>query len=299
MARSLWSGSISFGLVNIPIKLYTAVRDTTIHFHLLNKEGDCRLRRKLFCPETGKEYDFSETARGYEIAPEQYVIIQDEELESLKPEAGRSIDITDFVDLAQIDPIYYDRTYYVGPDERGVKSYRLLMEAMREAGKVGIAKFVMRAKEYLCAIRPGAEGILYLNTMYFADEVLSAKEAVKLPPLKEPPAKKEVAVARQLVEALASEWDPEKYRDDYRDRVKELLDKKAAGETVTVEEVREAEPTRVVNLMKALEASLAQAKKRGEGPGAAGANGAAAGDRGAGRGGAARKKTTTRRKRAS
>ncbi|MBC7835530.1 MAG: Ku protein [Phycisphaerales bacterium] len=264
MARSIWSGTISFGLVNIPIKLFTAVRDTTIHFHMLSKDGQCRLRRRLVCPDTNEEYDFQDTARGYEVAPDQYVIIRDEELASVKPEAGRTIEITDFVDLAEIDPIYYDRTYYLGPDARGGKAYRLLLDAMTQSGKVGIAKFVMRTKEYLAAIRPG-RGILCLETMYFADEVQDAKGVVDVPAAKEVN-KKELQVAAQLIDALSGPFKPENYRDEHRDRVQELLDKKAAGETIRVSDEQEEEAPRVLSLMKALEASLAKSKKSARAP---------------------------------
>src|SRR2546426_4331174 len=169
MSRAMWSGSITFGLVNVPIKLFPAVQDKDVHFHMLSKDGKCRLRRKLVCPETGKEYDFKETARGYEIAPDQYVIVHDEELRNLKPEAGRHIEITDFVDLEEIDPVYYNRPYWLAPDEKGAKAYQLLLNAMLETAKVGIAKFVMRGKEYLAAIRP-REGALCLEIMNFAEE---------------------------------------------------------------------------------------------------------------------------------
>lgn len=165
MPRAMWSGSISFGLVNVPVRMYTAVRDRGVHFHRLSPDGTCRLRNKLVCPDTGQEFDFKDTARGYEIAPGQYVIMRDEELENLKPEAGRSIDIRDFVDLADIDPVYYDNTYYLAPDERGAKGYQLLLEVMKKQQKVGIAKFVMREKEYLAAIRP-YKNALVLETMH-------------------------------------------------------------------------------------------------------------------------------------
>src|ERR1041385_1375389 len=140
MARTFWSGHISFGLVSIPIKLASAVREKDIHFHMLTPDGSCRLRRKLVCPETGKEYDFGQTARGYEIAPDQYVIIEDKELKSLKPEAGRAIQIAQFAPLESIDPVYFSHSYHVVPDEAGARAYRLLMEAMKQSGRVAVAR---------------------------------------------------------------------------------------------------------------------------------------------------------------
>ncbi len=262
MARAMWSGSISFGLVNIPIKLHSALRDRSIHFHMLSKDGQCRLRRKLVCPETGKEYDFDDTARGYEIAPDQYVLVDDIELKALKPDAGRSIDILDFVDLADIDPIYYDRPYYLAPDERGGKGYQLLLQAMKSAKKVGIAKFVMRGKEYLAALRPMGD-VLSLATMHFAEEIIPVAEQVDLP---EAVAvnKKELDVAQRLIDALEAEFEPKKYKDDYRDKVQELLDRKAEGKEIITQASVEEDAPEVYNLMEALEKSLQRAKKTSE-----------------------------------
>src|SRR5690606_39339020 len=144
----------SFGLVSVPVRLTTAVRDKDIHFHMLSPDGSCRLRRKLYCPDTGKEYDFKDTARGYEVAPDQYVLVDEKELEQIKPEKGNTIDIEDFVDLASVDPIYYARTYYLLPGEGGAKSYRLLVDAMTETGRAAVAHFTMRQKQHLTIIRP-------------------------------------------------------------------------------------------------------------------------------------------------
>ncbi|MEX0775354.1 MAG: Ku protein [Phycisphaeraceae bacterium] len=259
MARAMWSGSISFGMVNIPVKLHSAVRDHSIHFHMMSKDGQCRLRRKLVCPETDEEYDFEDTARGYEVAPGQYIIIRDEELASLKPEPGKAIDILDFVELEQIDPIYYDRSYYLAPDERGVKGYELLLRAMTDQKKVGIAKFVMRGKEYLAALRPMGD-IIGLETMRFADEVMAAKE-VHDPPKGVKIEKKELDVAERLIDALVTKFDPKKYKDDYRQKVEKLIEKKAKGGKIAITEPTEEEIPPVYNLMEALEKSLKAAKK--------------------------------------
>jgi DNA end-binding protein Ku len=254
VARAIWSGSITFGLVNVPVKMFTAVRDRGIHFHMLSEDGSCRLRRKLICPETGKEYDFNQTARGFEIAPDQYVIVTDDELNSLKPEAGRTIDITDFVDLASIDPTFYNRSYYLAPDERGGKAYHLLHEAMIRSAKVGIATFVMRQKQYLAALRPMQE-LLCLEVMNFADEIAPLDDFPGAQHAGEPD-KRELQVAQRLIDALSGEFEPEKYKDEYREQLSQLIEKKAAGEEVVLQPARE-EPARIADLMEALEASLA------------------------------------------
>ncbi|GMU20873.1 MAG: non-homologous end joining protein Ku [Phycisphaerae bacterium] len=263
MARAIWSGSISFGLVNIPVRLFSAVRDHTIHFHMLSKDGTCRLRRKLVCPDTGEEYDFKDTARGFEIAPDQYVIVNDEELESLKPEAGRTIEIQDFVELSEIDPVYYERPYYLLPDEGGEHAYQLLLEALNRSQKVGIAKFVMRSKEYLAALRP-TKDVICLETMRFADEVVPAEELAEdldRGKIKD----REVSAAEELVEALVAHFEPDKYRDEYRERVQELIDRKSEGQEIEIPAVQPEEPARLVNLMDALQRSLARAREEGRG----------------------------------
>lgn len=257
MPRAMWSGTISFGLVNVPVKLYTVLQDHDIHFHMLSKDGSCRLRRKLYCPETGDEFDWKNTARGAEVGPDQYVVVTDDELQSLKPKAARTIEIKHFVDLDQIDPIYYDRPYYLLPDEHGATAYELLLEAMKKANRVGIATFVMRGKEYLAAIRPMGD-VLCLETMNYADEIVDIES---LAPEHHRIDRKQLEAAYKLIEALETDFDPENYRNDYRDRVEELIKKKAKGQEVITQIPAEEEPPRVINLMKALEASIAEAKK--------------------------------------
>jgi DNA end-binding protein Ku len=259
MPRAIWSGSISFGLVNVPVKLYSAISQKEVHFHMLTADGKCRVRRKLVCGETGEEVDYKETTRGYEIAPEEYVTVTDEELAALKPEASRTIEITDFVDLQEIDPVYFERPYYLAPDARAGKAYHLLWKAMRDSGKVGLARFVMRQKEYLCAIRP-TDTLLMLETMNYADEIVPPED---VPGIEEAGGKveeKQLKMARQLIEALTTEYEPEKYRDEYREQVLKMIEEKAAGKEVTVAP-EPAERPRVANLMKALEASLEEAKR--------------------------------------
>lgn len=259
MARSLWKGTVSFGLVTIPVGLFTAVREKSVHFHLLSEDGSCRLRRKLFCPETGEEYDFADTARGYEVAPDQYVIVTEEEFDRLKPESGRTIEIEEFVDLAAIDPIYFDRTYYLAPLESGAKPYRLLVRAMEEAGKVGLARFTMRQKEYLAAIRV-KEGALMLETMHYAEEVVPAEDVEDLPGDVELDAK-QTKVAVNLIEALSGPFEPEKYRNEYQETLRGLLEKKAEGDKLEVATSEERKPGKVIDLMDALEKSVEAAKK--------------------------------------
>ena len=258
MPRAMWSGSISFGLVNVPVKLFPAVSQKEVHFHMLTGDGKCRVRRKLVCGDTGEEVEYKDTTRGYEVAPDEYVTVTPEDLAALKPEASRTIDITDFVELSDIDPIYFERAYYLAPDNRAEKAYHLLWKAMRDAGKVGLAKFVMRQKEYLCAIRP-TDQLLMLETMNYADEINDPEEVPGVdarPKIEE----KQLKMARQLIDALSGEFEPEKYKDEYRGQVLKMIEQKAEGKEIT-HAAEPKEPARAVNLMKALEASIAEAKR--------------------------------------
>lgn len=260
MARSIWTGTISFGLVNIPVRLMTAVRDRGVHLHMLSSDGKCRLRRKLVCPETGEEYDFSRTARGYEVAPDQYVLIKDEELDKLRPEAGRAIELVEFVKLEDIDPMFYERSYWLAPDQGGAKGYGLLLRAMEEQGRVAIGRFAMRQKQYLCALRPH-DGALILETMRYADEVVAKDEAIEGNVNIDVNAG-ELKMAQQLIAALAvDEFQPGKYHDEYRDALKELIEAKSSGEEIVVHEPDDEDLPPVINLMEALQKSLATAKK--------------------------------------
>jgi DNA end-binding protein Ku len=265
VARSIWSGSISFGLVNIPVKLFSAVKDKDVHFHMLHRVDGARVQQKLVCPADGKEVPRNEVVKGYEFAPDRYVTVQSEELEGLAPKASRTIEIQDFVNLVEIDPTYYDRPYYLAPDKHSEKAYHLLVEAMARSQKVALARFVMREKEYLAALRPdGSSGILLLETMRFADEITPVREIESEAEIDGGGPKvsdRELSVAQQLIDSLTSEFEPEKYRDDYRDRVLTLLDQKVKGEEVVLPPAPE-EPSRVIDLVSALEASLAEAKQR-------------------------------------
>ena len=260
MPRSIWSGAISFGLVNVPVKLYSAVSRKTVRFHQLNGETGNRIQQKRVDPETGEEVAYDDIVKGFELTRDRYVVIQPEELDALDPERTRTIDIEDFVDLEEIDPVYYDHPYWLVPDKGAAKAYGLLLEAMRDAGKVAIARVVLRSKEQLVAIRPAGQGLM-METMIFADEVVPQDELEELPEEKElKVSDRELKMARQLLDSLSSEFEPEKYHDEYREKVLELIEQKASGQEIVVEESAEEAP-RVVDLMAALEASLAAVKE--------------------------------------
>jgi DNA end-binding protein Ku len=259
----MWSGAISFGLVNVPVKLYSAVNRKTVRFHQLNGKTGTRIAQKRVDPATGEEVNYEDLVKGYELTKEHYVIITPEELEALDPEKSRTIDIEDFVDLADIDPVYYDHPYYLIPDKGAAKAYGLLLNAMRESGKVAIARVVIRTKENLVAIRPAPGNVLMMETMIFADEVVPPDEIEELPDAKELKAsERELKMAQQLIDSLSTDFEPEKYHDEYREKVLELIERKAAGEEIAVQP-EAPEPKKVPDLMAALEASLAAVKSDG------------------------------------
>lgn len=262
MARAIWSGAISFGLVNIPVKLYSAVSKKTVRFHQLDSKDKTRIQQKRVNPNTGEEVPFEQLVKGYELSPDRYVVVRPEELESIEPKKTRTIEIEDFVEMDQIDPIYYDHPYYLAPGPGAAKPYKLLLEAMKATGRVAIARVVIRSKEQLVAIRP-RDGVLTMETLLFGDEVVSPEDlGDDLEAAKEAKAtKKEVDMARQLVESLASDFDPSKYRDEYRDTVLDMIERKAEGQEITVQEAPE-EPAEVPDLMAALEASISQSKRQ-------------------------------------
>ncbi len=259
MARPIWKGSIAFGLVNIPIQLETAVREKTVSFHMLSKDGGCRLRRKLYCPDTGEEFEYGDTARGIEVGKDEYVLVDDKEIEAIRPEKGRTIEIEQFVKISEIDPIYFDRVYFVTPTEGSSKAYRLLHEAMNSTGKIGLARFVMRERQNLAAIRVVDDGIV-LHTLHYDDEVLKLEEALPGTLAKVKPAAKELDVAKQLIDAMTHPLELEKFKDDYREQLEALIDRKKSGKkTVAVSDDHDDEPLpRTINLMDALKRSLAK-----------------------------------------
>jgi DNA end-binding protein Ku len=284
MARPTWSGAISFGLVNVPVQLFTAVRSQTIRFKQLNPETGAPVKQKRVDASTGEEVAYRDLVKGYEVAEDRYIVVEPEELEQLDPKATRLIDIRDFVEQSQIDPVYYDRAYYLAPDgETAAKPYRLLTEAMERSGKVAIATFVMRTKEHLGAIR-ARDGILVLSTMHHADEVAEPEDVIDTD-IDAEVSERELGMAEQLIDSLLADFDPVCYPDEYRKRVEEFLAAKAEGEQISVA-APEEQTGKVVDLMSALEASLQRgqqerlADEEGEdGAGRAdGASGAAPGD---------------------
>jgi DNA end-binding protein Ku len=264
MPRAIWTGAISFGLVNVPVKLYSATSPKTVRFHQLSSKTGMRIRQKRVDPSTDEEVPFEDIVKGYEITPDHYVVITPEELDALDPKATKTIDIEDFVDLEEIDPIFFDHSYYVAPATGGAKAYRLLLEAMRESGKVAVGRIVLRTKQQLVALRPNGD-VLTMSTMLFGDEVLQPDRLDELDSVAEAEAsERELTMARQLIDSLSSDFEPNKYRDNYRERVLELIERKASGEEIAVQPVEEAEP--VPDLMAALEASLAAVRGEEEEP---------------------------------
>ena len=263
MPRAIWSGAISFGLVNIPVKLYSAVNRKTVRFHQLDSEDNQRIQQKRVNPRTGEEVPYENLVKGYELGDDRYVVITPEELDSLAPEKSRTIEIEDFVDLDQIDPIFYDHPYYLVPDAGAEKAYRLLVDAMEAAGKVAIARVVLRSKENLVAIRP-KDGVLTMETMLFSDEVIPPDDLDDAPAdgKQKKTSKRELDMARQLIDSLSGDFEPGKYQDEYRERVLDLIERKAQGEEIVLEAPQE-EPKQVPDLMAALEASIADTKRQG------------------------------------
>jgi DNA end-binding protein Ku len=267
MARSIWSGAISFGLVNVPVKLYSAVSRKTVRFHQLNGKTGHRIAQKRVDSDTNEEVSYDDIVKGYELTKESYVVITPDELDALDPEKTRTIDIEDFVDLSDIDPVFYDHPYYLVPDKGAAKAYGLLLNAMEESGKVAIARVVLRSKEQLVAIRPAPGNVLMMETMIFADEVVDPEEIEDLPEAKELAATdRELKMAHQLIDSLSSDFEPAKYRDEYREKVLELIERKAAGEEIAVQP-EAPQPKQVPDLMAALEASLAAVKGDSAGDG--------------------------------
>lgn len=266
MPRAIWSGSISFGLVNVPVKLVSATSPKDVRFHQLHGSDGGRVNQKRVCSLDGEEVDYSEIVKGYEIHKGQYVVIDPDELESLSPESTRSIDIEEFVDLSDIDPLYFEHSYYLVPDGAASRPYALLVEAMAGTGKVGIGRFVLRTKQYLAALR-AKEGALVISTMLFSDEVVATDDLDVPTTAETQPSEREVKMARQLVSSLSTEWEPERYKDDYREKVMALIEAKAEGNEIAMPEAPER-PAPVVDLMAALEASLARAKDAGREPAA-------------------------------
>jgi DNA end-binding protein Ku len=266
----MWTGTIGFGMVTVPVKLYSAVDRRTVRFHQLSGKSGARVAQKRVDPTSGDEVPYEDIVKGYELAPDRYVVIEPGELEALEPKKTKTIEIEEFVDLSQIDPVYYDHPYYLAPGAGGAKPYRLLLEAMRETGKVAIARVVIRSKEQLVAVRPMGQA-LGMATMLFADEVLSPERLDEVAEAAEvKTTKRELDVAKQLVDSLAGDFDPDSFRDSYREQVLALIERKAQGKAIAVQPPPDAVAAPAPDLMSALKASLEAVRAR-EGASAAGA----------------------------
>jgi DNA end-binding protein Ku len=260
VARAIWSGALSFGLVNVPVGLHTATQEHEVRFHQFEKGTSARIRNRRVNEETGEEVDYDDIVKGAEVGDGKYVQLTQEDLESVEPGRSRTIDITDFVEAAEIDPIYYQKTYYLAPgNDAAQKAYSLLAKAMEQADRIGIATFVMRNKEYLAAIRPH-DGVLVLETMFFADEVRDPVKEIDRLPTKTRVGKKDVDMAVSLIEAMSATWDPKNYRDTYTERVEQLVEAKKNNKEIVEETTAEA-GEKVTGLMEALRASLEGAGK--------------------------------------
>jgi DNA end-binding protein Ku len=264
MPRSIWTGAISFGLVTVPVKLYSAVNRKTVRFHQLSSKTGVRIAQKRVDPQSGDEVPYEDIVKGYELSPDRYVVIEPAELDTLQPKKTKTIEIEDFVELSQIDPIFYDHPYYLAPGPGGAKPYRLLLEAMAETEKVAIARVVIRSKEQLVAIRAMGD-VLEMATMLFADEVSPPERLDELPDPKEvKTTKREVEVAKQLIGSLAGDFQPDKYHDTYREDVLALIERKAAGKEIAIQPEAEEEQAPAPDLMSALKASLEAVRAHGD-----------------------------------
>jgi DNA end-binding protein Ku len=263
MPRAMWSGSISFGLVNIPVKVHAAIHEHTVHFHQVDKRSGSRIRYDKVAEKTGKEVPNQDIELGYEVSKGRLVIVDPDEVEELRPRTTRTIDITDFVDLAEVDPVYYNRTYWLAPDGEAARHpYGLLQAAMEDRGRVGVGMVVMRNKQYLAAIRP-RDGALAMSTMRFADEVVAKSSIDAIPSRLSKPDTKEMRLAKQIIDGLAGPWKPEQYRDTYTEEVRKLVQAHDKGRELVIEEAPAAQAN-VVDLMSALEATVAAARGRGD-----------------------------------
>jgi DNA end-binding protein Ku len=270
VARAIWTGAVTFGLVTIPVKLYSATSSKQVKFNLFEEGTGERVHYRRVAGDSDQEVPWDKVVKGYEVDDGKFVVVTKEELEGVEPTKTRTLEIQEFVDLTEIDPIYFDKTYYLAPrEESGAeKPYALLLEAMERTGKVGIGRLVLRTKEHLAAVRP-SKGLLAVETMYFADEVRDAGD-IENAPVTAKVNPKELEIAEQLIDAQAGSFDPSAYEDTYRERVLELIERKAKGEEVVVEQAAEPEAAR--DIMEALRASM-EAVKAGKRPRAGGTDG--------------------------
>jgi DNA end-binding protein Ku len=261
MARAIWTGALSFGLVNVPVGLFSATQEHEVRFHQFQKGTSARIRNKRVNEETGEEVDYGQVVKGAEVGDDEYVMLTAEELESVEPGKSRTIDISDFVEAAEIDPIFYQKSYYLAPTDEGAKkAYALLVGAMDKADRIGVATFVMRGKQYLAAIRP-KDYVLVLETMYFADEVRDPSKELDNLPGRTPSRGKDLDMAVNLIESLTTGWDPSNYRDTYTERVQKLVQAKKKDRVVVSQGSSEESGEKVTDLLEALQASLDQSRK--------------------------------------
>jgi DNA end-binding protein Ku len=262
MAHAIWSGAINFGLVTIPVKLFTAVRTNDLRFNFLHKKDNGRIFNERHCSVCDEKVEYADLVRGYEYEKGHYVTLTDDDLKGVNPEATQSVDIVEFVELEQINPMYFDTPYYLEPEKRGRHAYALLRESLRDANKVGIARVVIRSREHLAALKPNGEALV-LELMHYTDELVE-QSSFDFPELKEQVAPAELKVAKLLIDSMSSErFEPEKYHDEYRQAVMTMIDARVAGEEVAAPETKRPAATNVVNLMDVLQRSLEQTRDRG------------------------------------
>jgi len=265
MARPVWTGSISFGLVNVPVKAYTAVRDHDVHFNQLEKGTGARIRNRKVSEKSGREVTSDKIEMGFEVSKGRYVTFETDELSDLRPASTRAIEVTDFVALEDVDPIYYERTYWLGPDgDQGKQAYQLLLAAMEDRQRVAIGTVVMRNKQYLSAIRP-LDGALAMSTMRFADEVVPRADVDGVPARRAKPDAKALKLATQIVDSLSADWKPEQYHDTYAEELRARIKAKDKGKDVVEAPEEETEKADVLDLMAALEASVERERTKGSG----------------------------------
>ena len=256
MARAIWTGAINFGLVHIPVSLWKATRPQDVHFRMLHAKDHAPLEQKRYCSIEQIEVPNDEIVKGYELSSGEYVVVDPDELEALEPENAHSIDIADFVELADIDPIYYETAYYMSPGKGAAKPYSLLVAAMAQSGKAAIARFIMRTKEHLVIMRP-VDNAITLSTLYYADEVMTLDEVPGIPKSAQP-SKQELNMAIRLVDSMTKAFEPENYEDNHRERIMEMLEEKAKGKKISAPD-KQAEPAKIIDLVSALQASLGEA----------------------------------------